>query len=199
MITKNITVRPARREDAATIARAVAMAIGDQEILRDYCGKDHLAVLTEVAAREGTQYSWQYALVAEVGGVVAGAVVGYDGARLAVLREGTFAVLRESVGRVPTITDETEAGEVYLDSIAVLPEFRGLGVGRALVATFCERAFAEGHTRVGLMVDLANPNAERLYTSLGFERIAQKDFFIMEYFNFKVGLNYGIQNEHCRH
>lgn len=172
-----IIVRRAVREDAAVIARVVAMAIGDEAALRAYCGDDYLAVLTEVARREGTQYSWQSALVAEVEGAVAGAVVGYDGARLAELREGTFAVLREQVGRVPTIADECEAGEVYLDSVGVLPEFRGLGVGRELVAAFCEKAFAEGHERVGLIVDFDNPQAERLYASLGFERVGTKFFF----------------------
>lgn len=159
------------------IARAVAMAIGDEAALRAYCGDDYLAVLTEVARRKGTQYSWQYALVAEAEGVQAGAVVGYDGALLAALREGTFAVLREQIGRTPTIPDECEAGEVYLDSVGVLPAFRGLGVGRALVAAFCEKAFTEGHERVGLIVDDANPTAEKLYTALGFERVGTKQFF----------------------
>lgn len=177
MDAPRISVRPARREDAAVIARAVAMAIGDEAALRAYCGDDYLAVLTEVARRKGTQYGWQYALVAEVEGVTAGAVVGYDGALLGVLREGTFAVLQEKIGRTPTIPDECEVGEVYLDSVGVLPAFRGLGVGRALVAAFCEKAFTEGHERVGLIVDYANPTAEKLYTALGFERVGTKLFF----------------------
>ncbi len=108
--------------------------------------------------------------------MVAGAIVGYDGARLSELREGTFAVLRECTGRVPVVADETEVGEYYLDSVGVLPEFRGCGVGQALVAAFCDRAFAEGHERVGLIVDCENPNAERLYTSLGFARVGRKRF-----------------------
>ncbi len=177
MGTPKIRVRQARREDAATIAKAVAMAIGDEAALRAYCGDDYLGVLTEIARREGAQYSWQFALVAEVEGVVAGAVVGYDGARLAELREGTFAVIREHIGRTPTIPDETQAGEVYLDSLGVLPKFRGLGVGGELVAAFCEKAFVEGGERVGLIVDYANPNADRLYSSLGFERVGTKLFF----------------------
>ena len=177
MKSKNVIVREARREDAATIAQAVAMAIGDKVALRAYCGDDYLAVLVEMAAREDTQYSWQNGLIAEVDGLVAGAVVGYDGGRLGVLREGTFAVLRELLGRTPTIVDETEVGEYYLDSVAVLPEFRGLGVGRELVAAFCEKAFSEGHERVGLIVDFDNPQAEKLYTSLGFRRINSRPFF----------------------
>ena len=172
-----VTVRPARREDARLIAEAVAMAIGDEVALRAYCGDDYLEVLTAIAAREETQYSWQNGLVAEVEGRAAGAVVGYDGGRLAQLREGTFGVLRELIGRTPTIVDETEVGEYYLDSVAVRPEWRALGVGRALVVAFCERAFAEGHERVGLIVDCANPKAEQLYASLGFGRVGSRDFF----------------------
>ena len=177
MSATNTIIRPARREDAPIIAKAVAMAIGDEDALRSYCGDDYIATLTEIARGEATQYSWQYAIIAEVDGVVAGAVVGYDGAQLSTLREGTFAVLRRCVGRTPNIIDETEVGECYLDSIGVLPEYRGMGVGRALVEAFCDRAFADGHTRVGLIVDYENPKAETLYASLGFKRIDTKPFF----------------------
>lgn len=177
MKSRDIIVRAAVREDAATIAKSVAMAIGDERALRNYCGEEYIAVLTEIARREATQYSWQYALIAEVGGAVAGAVVGYDGAALHTLREGTFATLRDCIGRTPTIVDETSEGEYYLDSVGVLPQFRGLGVGRALVSAFCERVLAMGHSRVGLIVDSENPKAEKLYTSLGFVRVGTRPFF----------------------
>lgn len=177
MATK-IVVREATREDAMTIALAVAMAIGDEAAMRDYCGDDYLDVLTEIARDEATQYGYNYALIAEVNGKAAGAVVGYDGMELYKLREGTFAVLRRCIGRdVANIVDETEAGEYYLDSVGVLPDFRGQGVGKALVAAFCDKAFAAGHKRVGLIVDSENPDAERLYTSLGFKHIGTKLFF----------------------
>lgn len=172
-----IIVRAATPKDDAVIAEAVAMAIGDEEALHNYCGSDYIAVLRSIARREATQYSWQGALVAEVNGVAAGAIVGYDGAQLYALREGTFAVITECIGRIPTIVDETEAGEYYLDSVAVLPEYRGCGVGRALVAALCDKAFAEGYERVGLIVDVENPNAEALYASLGFGRVGRRQFF----------------------
>ena len=174
---RKIIVRAAVREDAAIIAEAVAMAIGDETALRNYCGEEYIAVLTEIARREATQYSWQYALIAEVDGMVAGAIVGYDGAELYPLREGTFATLRDCIGRTPTIVDETSEGEYYLDSVGVLPQFRGLGVGRALVSAFCDKVFAMGHNRVGLIVDYENPDAEKLYTSLGFRRVGTRPFF----------------------
>jgi ribosomal protein S18 acetylase RimI-like enzyme len=81
------------------------------------------------------------------------------------------------VGRVPNINDETEAGEYYLDSVAVLPEFRGQGIGSALVEAFCERAFSEGAERVGLIVEEENATAEKVYSSLGFKRVGERLFF----------------------
>lgn len=173
----DIITRPATCEDAQIIASAVAMAIGDEQALCNYCGSDYMAVLTEIARGEETQYSWRNAVVAEVDGEIAGAVVGYDGARLHELREGTFAVLRQCVGRVPNIVDETESGEYYLDSIGVLPSYRARGVGRALVEAFCKHAFAENQRCVGLIVDCENSDAERLYASLGFKRKGVKSFF----------------------
>ena len=177
MASPKIITRNATREDAEIIAKAVALAIGDENALQNYCGDEYMAVLAEIARNEATQYSWQYAIVAEVDGAVAGAVVGYDGALLQSLREGTFDVLRRCIGRTPNIVDETEAGEYYLDSVGVLPQYRGLGIGRALVEAFCSKVFAEGHNCVGLIVDFENPNAEKLYTSVGFKRINTRPFF----------------------
>ena len=177
MIHPKIITRRATPEDADIIATAVAMAIGDESALRNYCGEEYMTVLAAIARRKETQYSWQYAIIAEVDGAAAGAVIGYDGAELHRLRKGTFGVLRNTIGRTPNIVDETEPGEYYLDSVAVLPQYRGVGVGRALVEAFCDRAFAEGHDCVGLIVDYENPNAEKLYTSLGFKRINTKPFF----------------------
>ena len=173
----SISIRPATPADAATIAHVVAMAIGDEQALYNYCGENHRSVLTAVAQADATQYSWRYALIAEVDGSAVGAVVGYDGAELEQLRAGTFAIIHEHIGRVPTIPNETEAGEYYLDSVGVEPEYRGRGIGRALVAALCEKVFKEGHERVGLIVDSDNPKAERLYASLGFERVGIRLFF----------------------
>ena len=176
-MTANITIRPATASDAPIIARAVAMAIGDEQTLKEYCGDEYLTILTEIAAAENTQYSWCYTLVAQVDGVIAGAIVGYDGAQLAALRSATFAILQQRIGRTPNIADETEAGEFYLDSVGVLPQYRGCGVGKALIAALRDKVFLEGHERMGLIVDYNNPQAESLYTSLGFKRVGTRLFF----------------------
>ena len=177
MKSSDITIRPATEADAALIAQVVAMAIGDEEGVRHYCGEHYLDVLADIASQSDTQYSWQQTLVAEVDGEAVGAVVGYDGGELSRLREGTYGVIRKTIAEAQPIIDETEAGEYYLDSVGVLPHFQGRGIGRMLVAAFCSKVFAEGHQRVGLIVDRENPRAESLYASLGFRRVGTKPFF----------------------
>lgn len=177
MEATKITLRVAAIDDAATIAKVVALAIGDEAALRAYCGDDYLTLLTEIARRERTQYSWQNSIIAECNGEIAGAVIGYDGGALEELRCGTLKTIDEFLGSSPSIADETEKEEYYLDSIAVFSKFRGLGIGSALVEAFCRRAFEQGHKCVGLIVDCENPKAEELYTALGFKRVKTKIFF----------------------
>lgn len=179
MYMKNldITIRPATEADAALISQVVAMAIGDEEGVRHYCGEQYLDVLADIASQSDTQYSWQQTLVAEVDGEAVGAVVGYDGGELSRLRDGTYGVIRKTIAEAQPIIDETEAGEYYLDSVGVLPHFQCRGIGRVLVNALCTKVFAEGHQRVGLIVDRENPRAESLYASLGFRRVGTKLFF----------------------
>jgi ribosomal protein S18 acetylase RimI-like enzyme len=127
--------------------------------------------------REGTQYSYTGALVAEVDGQLAGALCGYDGALLEPLREGTLEVIRKYNPAVRVLDDETQAGEFYLDSIGVLPQFRGLGIGAMLLSEMTRRAHEAGHQHVALIVDEDNPSAEKLYTRLGFRRAGTRMFF----------------------
>ena len=174
---KQITLRQATINDAPAIAEVIHCAIGDEAVSKDYCGDDYLAVLADVARAENTQYSWRNAIIAECEGKVVGGVVGYDGAQLRPLREGTLSVIRSRVGRVPDIVDETESGEYYLDSVAVFPGYRGMGIARRLIAAFCDRAYAGGAERVGLIVDIDNPMAASLYASVGFESVGERMFF----------------------
>lgn len=172
-----IQIRQAIKCDAPFIAQAVAMAIGDETALKKYCGEDYITLLSKIAENEKSQYSYTNCLIAEIDGNVAGAVIGYDGGKLHELRATTYSIIYNELGRTPSIPDETEADEFYLDSLAVLPQYRGIGIGRQLITAIRDKAFSAGHNRVGLIVDFDNPRAEALYTSLGFTRIKTKIFF----------------------
>ena len=170
MDESKIIVRRAEVGDAPLIAEVVCMAVGYDISHPIY------SIVLSLAQRIDTQYSYRNTLVAEVGGVAAGAVVGYDGARLVELRKHIYPLLREHLGTTPHIEDETEAGEYYLDSLAVLSAYRRRGVGEALVNELCNRVFDEGYGRVGLIVEQHNHRAEHLYKTLGFERVGERKF-----------------------
>jgi ribosomal protein S18 acetylase RimI-like enzyme len=65
--------------------------------------------------------------------------------------------------------DETQAGELYLDSLAVLPAYRRQGIAQQLLMATRERGYLLHLPRVGLLVDKGNPDGEALYTKVGFE------------------------------
>ena len=165
-----IKIRKAIPDDAEFIALVIAMALASDERHEFY------NVFKELAGRENTQYSYRNVLVAEVGDKPVGAIVGYDGARLQELRAPIYELIFKQTGTVVDIEDETEAGEFYLDSLAVLPEYRSCGVGRMLLCAMRDMAIEAGHEKVGLIVDFDNPRAEALYNSLGFERVGRKRF-----------------------
>lgn len=174
-----IIIRSAEPSDAQFLAQVVVMAIRDDEMVKKNCGgDDYLKVLTAVCAATGTQYSYNNALVAQTSdGEKAGAILGYDGAQLYALRKGTWDIISSYTGFVPEMPDETESGEFYLDSLAVMPAFRGLGVGEKLIQAMTEKAFNQSHKNVGLIVDKENPRAEKLYTRIGFSRVGERMFF----------------------
>jgi ribosomal-protein-alanine N-acetyltransferase len=64
------------------------------------------------------------------------------------------------------------SGDGDIQTIAVLPQFRSLGLGRTLMTALLEEAQARTAHRVFLEVRADNPHAISLYASLGFEEIA---------------------------
>ena len=170
-----ITHRAARKEDAPLIAKAVAMAFGD-ECVKALCGDDYLNVLEDIAKSEDSLYSFKNALIAEVDGLPAGAICGYDGGELSKLKARTLEMVKEHTGLEAQVEEETQAGEFYIDSLGILPEYRGQGLGSKLLTAMCDHAHENGHSLVGLLVDYNNPKAEALYQKLGFKRIETVDF-----------------------
>ena len=62
--------------------------------------------------------------------------------------------------------EETAAGEFYIDSLAVLPDYQHKGIATSLLRHVI--SVKRSTTPLGLLVDVGNPKAEALYTSLGF-------------------------------
>lgn len=90
--------------------------------------------------------------------------------------DGSVAlVARAADGRVAGyIVYRFGVGEVELHNVAVHPEARSQGVGRALVERLVADARARSAERVLLEVRVGNAPARALYTRLGFETLATR-------------------------
>ena len=162
----NVRIERATASLAEPIASLIMEAM-NLECCQNLAGKDHTVedfrrVMTGLVALEDSQYSYRNTLCAFAGdGRLAGICVTYDGGELHRLRRRFIeAALREFGIDYSDMDDETQAGELYIDSIAVLDEFRGHGIAKHLLKAVIERAREMGLPAVGLRVDKGNPRAE---------------------------------------
>lgn len=172
----NVITRPARKEEAPQIAELFMMAWPMDEILESngISYKELLESIILIASSEETIYSYENTIVADINGKVVGAMCAYDGADYQRLKQPIVDTLGPDCGFGQL--KETEAGEFYLDSVGVLPEYRRRGIASRLFEAQCERASSLGHKVAGLIVDVDKPQAEALYVRLGFRYLDDKDF-----------------------
>ena len=173
----SIIIRSAKKEEAAHIAELFLLAWPVDEILEaDGLTYEQLnESITLAAASEENIYSYENTIVAEIDGKIVGAMCAYDGADYQRLKQPIVDTLGPDCGFAQL--KETEVGEFYLDSVGVLPEYRGRGIASRLFEAQCERAASLGHKVAGLIVDIDKPQAEALYARLGFMHLDDKDFF----------------------
>lgn len=171
---------PASIEQAESIASLIMLAM-NHECCQNFAGPSHTLedfhrMMIALVRRDDSQYSYRNAMVAlddnttDGHPVVAGVIVGYDGADLHRLRETFLQAAKEFLGQdFRGMDDETQAGEYYIDSLAVNESYRHQGLATLLLKKLIDQ---KGQRQpVGLLVDKGNPGAERLYRSLGFEYV----------------------------
>ena len=127
-------------------------------------------MMTSLVEREDSQYSYRNTLVAMADNKVVGIAGSYNGGKLHELRQPFIWAAKEYIGKDHSgMDDETQAGELYLDSLAVLPDYRRQGIAQCLLHATKEKADKMGLPCVGLLVDKGNPAGETLYASVGFQ------------------------------
>ncbi|HJE38154.1 MAG TPA: GNAT family N-acetyltransferase [Candidatus Amulumruptor caecigallinarius] len=180
------TIESAKISDAPAIADAIIAAV-TPELCLGLCDDSHgiedvHAMFEALARRDDSQYSYRNTIVVRLGdGRAAGVLISYDGAMLAPLRRAFIEEYCRHFGTdmdEASIHDETDASEIYLDTLAVIPECRGKGIASALIAEASRRAQSAGKP-LGLLVDKHNSKARLLYEKSGFKPVGER-FFLNE-------------------
>lgn len=166
-----VQFRDATLEDAPFIARVVLAGIDMLDI--DAVLPDEQRAIFEhligICRMNDTLYSYLNTRIAEIDGKPVGALVAYDGARYARMREKTFGLVQQSSGLdLSRNAMETGPGEFYLDSMAVLSVNRGMGIGKWLMRDRVDFALNNGFEKVTLLVDKDKPRLQEYYESEGF-------------------------------
>jgi ribosomal protein S18 acetylase RimI-like enzyme len=175
----DMIIRAAKKEEAQQIAQLMNLAM--LEITYQFIGEEDLAkadaFLAYFIARENNQYSYENIFVAEEDGDLLGQISLYDGAKLKALRQPIWDKIKADRNVDYCSEDETKAGEIYLDTLAVSPLAQGKGIGKLLLQFVIEEFVDKQNRVLGLLVDKDNPHAKRLYEKVGFEVVNEIHIF----------------------
>jgi len=192
-----MNIRKAIREDSEAIAPLLMLASGD--VFYKFIGEEHYEkakdFLLRFVKREDNQYSFQNCYVAvEVGEIVAAALV-YDGAKLKELRKPVLDHVHQHFDASFHVEDETQAGEFYIDSLGVAIAQQGKGLGSRLLNFLIKENVQKNGQKLGLLVNISNAGAKKLYTKLGFHCVGDKELlgFSLEHLQVKDYEPLGIE------
>lgn len=170
-MAKKTIFRNAQKEEAQLAAELIHVAIGD--IAEQLTAHTELIEVREVLSQyfleEINRLSYRNTLVAEQDGIVAGIAITYDGKDASILDKPIINHLQKKNGNGIVILDkEADEEDYYIDTVCVQPNFRGRGIGSALLKEVEKRALHSGIHSLSLNVAKDNLGAKKLYENVGF-------------------------------
>ena len=181
---QDLYIRNASPEDVPLLARCVAAAVGlcNFSPVESDEQRRRLSVLEEICAMDDTLYSYKNAIVGTVDGTPIGCIICYPGDLYAEGRKRTWAIFDEKYGRSTSRSEaETQSGEYYLDSGAILPAFRGYGFFKTMLNHCVKRAHKLGYERITLIVLKEHSKLHEYYASAGFSDEGEMVFMDEDY------------------
>ena len=178
MPSESVTVRPAIAilDEGLLFARYLNVAA--EGAFRGLLGRDYDRVIGEAYLSPHHDLSYENAVFAERSGRIAGMASGYTAQqheqstdeplrRAAGLRMARMAVLSVFWRGMKRFIKTVPNGDYYLLSVAVDGQYRGLGIGSALLDHYEEIGRAAGCARIVLDVAEKNAGARQLYERRG--------------------------------
>ena len=169
-----VTVRPAQVFDAGFAAPLIQDTIGaiGYALTGSHTDDEAAHIIAQFFTLRGNRLSFTNVLIAECDGQPAGLAVLYHG-EFAPQLDAPFREFLKSRDLPDHIVSEGLPGELYLDTLATLPQYRGQGIGSALLRACAAQARRQG-LPLGLLVEEGNP-AQALYTRHGFRESGRAD------------------------
>jgi len=177
-----ITIRLGQIEDAAVAAELINETMGGfgDAILGMGDNQRALRAIGGFYNKPNNRFSYRRTYLALVEKQVAGLLLAFPGKAMGrlslpmayqVFGIYTLAEIVRLAINAPLIAygDETEGDEFYISHLAVLPAFRQMGIGRALLVHADDLAHTAGSEKCSLCVDIDNPNAQQLYVRQGYQ------------------------------
>jgi ribosomal protein S18 acetylase RimI-like enzyme len=179
------TLRPAAPGDAEAIGVLLREAGGPVADPVFGFGEPEVTIrnMTRMARRKGGLFSWDITTVAEVDGRVVGTCSDLPGPEVRRRLRATIWSLFRVYGIIGTLrlsrrlsalrrgSPEVPEDDYQVVNVAVMPEFRNRGIGRALLERAHRAAAFTGAARCSLTVIIENADAQRLYHSLGYRPV----------------------------
>jgi ribosomal protein S18 acetylase RimI-like enzyme len=171
-------IRKATIADANDIAKYLLIAMQDiiYAFIQDNNNQKAIEFLLHFIQQQNNQYSYQNCTVVEINGKIVAAANVYDGADLISFREPISDFIRSNYNHRFNPENETQAGEMYIDTIGVDSSMQGQGIGKALLQYIINEFCIQKNFTLGLLVDNDNDKAKNLYIKLGFAFVEKKLF-----------------------
>jgi len=172
-------IRNAKPDDAKAVAPLIIQAMGElaKKFSHTTDAEKTLALFEYFFSQKDNQYSYENTLVFEDSGQILGSLNAYDGGKLSELRKTFTNYLRiHNNLKDFQLEEETHAGEFYFDTISVSSSAQGKGIGKQLIDAGIAWAKELGQKKIGLLVEVENDKASKLYQSKGFEIQNKKKF-----------------------
>lgn len=185
----SLPVRPATPADFRTVTFMIHMTMGQFANYLFGAGDPAkaISVLTQLFTQQRNRLSHQFADVVETDDKVIGVLLSYSGRMMNHLGISMGQRLWEIYGAIELVrfvrralplafAREANADEYFINTLAVLPDFQGQGIGTRLMSYAEHKARNMNCNKCALSVKVSNLRARHLYERLGYRVVATTQF-----------------------
>lgn len=181
-------IRKANVNDAKAIAYHLFYAMQDvvYEFINSKDERKCLAFLEYFSSSNSNLYSYENCYVWQENNQVIAVANLYDGAKLQTLRTPVESYIRQNFNPDFQIEDETQAGEIYLDTFAVTPSYRGKGIGGKMLRFLIYEVVCCQKKTLGLLVEVKKQHTFQWYQRFGFEKVGEKHLLSIPMYHMQI-------------